>query len=209
MIIVARRHWGPVLVAFGLLLIAIDVAVGLARVASCNSAETSQCVGAWKDHVLLFAGLAALVAAVVIAHSGEDRPLTRATKLFALVIVPVIVVIADLVGETVLNPSGGAWDGRPVAIRLALLVVTPAALTLATGAINVARWRPLIGLTAASVAISYILPFALVMVAIAAATLARSWVGVVILLALVLVAIAGPRVHAHRRRERVDARMRP
>jgi hypothetical protein len=190
-------------------LIATDVAAGLARVASCNSGETSQCVGAAEDHVLLFAGLAALLAALVIAHTAEGRPLSRATKLCTLIVLPVAVAIGDLVGETVLNPSDGAWDGRPIAIRLALLVVTPAALTLATGALNVSRWRPLMGLTAASVAISYVLPFAFIAVAIAVATLGSSWAGVVVLLALVLAAVAGLRRHARRRRSGSTCRMCP
>ena len=189
---------GSLVLAVALLLVAADIAAGLARVASCDSVRTSQCVGGVDQHLLLFIGLAGILAGwgLGVAHSGETRPLTRATVRFALLVVPLVGLVAWFFADELLNPSDGSWDGRPVAIRLALLVIAPAALTLAAGARNRGRCIPLIGLTVACVAISYILPFAvtLALLGFAQGPIPRA-VEVAVLFALVLAAWA----RSHRR----------
>ena len=96
-------------------------------------------------------------------------------------------MVSDFYAENLLNPSDGSWDGRPIPIRLAVLVVAPAALTLATGALCRGRWLPVLGLTIASVAVSFVLPFA---VAIALILVVSGGAGARVAV-LVFVAIVG------------------
>ena len=105
----------------------------------------------------ILAGLGAGVAA-----AGGARPLGRATVLTALIAVPALAMIGQFVGEEALNPGDDAWDGRIVPIRLGLAVVAPGSLTLAICALRRGRWFPTLGLTTACVAVSYVLPFVVI-----------------------------------------------
>jgi hypothetical protein len=69
-------------------------------------------------------------------------------------------MVGDFVAENLLNPSDGSWDGRPIPIRLAVLIAAPAGLTLATGALSRAQSLPVIRLAITSAAVSFVLPFA-------------------------------------------------
>jgi len=159
--IAGRLGRGRWLVLLGVLAVGSDIALGLRRVAACDSVRASRCLGGFDSHVPLVIGVAGIVVGwlLVVAEVGETQPLPHATAAFALVVVPVIAMVSDFFAEGLLNPSDGSWDGRPIPIRLAVLVVAPAVLTLATGALCRGRWLPVIGLTIASVAVSFVLPF--------------------------------------------------
>jgi len=177
------------MVLLGVLAVGVDIALGLRRVAACNSVHTSQCLGGLDSHVLLVLGVAGIVVGwvLIVAANGDTKPVPHATAAFALVVVPVIAMVSDFYAENLLNPSDGSWDGRPIPIRLAVLVVAPAALTLATGGLCRGRWLPVLGLTIASVAVGFVLPFA---VAIALILVVSGGAGARVAV-LVFVAIVG------------------
>lgn len=154
------RLSGGSVVLLGLLLVVGDLMDGRERVDACRSVATAPCLGGMDQHVLLVAGVALLVAGWRLGVSAEgDRPLGRALLVVALVGVPLVAMIAWLVGEDALNSADGAWDGRVVPIRLALLVVIPAVTTLALCALRRGRWLPTLSATLASAAFTCAAPF--------------------------------------------------
>jgi len=94
-----------------------------------------------------------------VAARGEGS-FGRAVSLLCLVGLPLLATVASLPVEEALNRSNGAWDGRVVPIRLALFVVTPITVVLMAAAVRRSGWAPTLGLAGASAALSYVVPFA-------------------------------------------------
>ncbi len=78
------------MVLLGVLAVGVDIALGLRRVAACNSVHTSQCLGRLDSHVLLVLGVAGIVVGwvLIVAANGDTKPVPHATAAFALVVVP-------------------------------------------------------------------------------------------------------------------------